>query len=355
MSTKDARRHRALAAFVAAVLATAGIVAVTRSDGPEPVEVAAGGQAAPAPPPEPSSTSSSTTTAITVPPSTATTAPPASTTTRPRSTTRPTTATTQPPAASTLGPRNPGAVVFPYEAGRVSWEGVSNGVTLRVRIDTPAPRVGDPVRFSVEAETPDHACCGLYLLYGDGGSSDGQMVWSGGCANAVPGKATAEYTHVYNRAGRWEFSFQAATGRCGVDNIYTSLHGYLEVAPGASRSQGPAAPVVNRVLEARAPNDAVVPGSLKVWAEAEDDDGFVSAFVVDFGDGTPAETFLGDRMGCRPTLSGWPSHSLAWLRDPYAVHSYAAPGSYTITVTAVSTGCDGGERQTATGTMGYVW
>ncbi|MDQ3945338.1 MAG: PKD domain-containing protein, partial [Actinomycetota bacterium] len=258
--------------------------------------------------------------------------------------------------ASTFGPRNPGAVVFPYEAGRVAWEGVSNGVALRVRIDSPAPRVGEPVRFTVEAETHDHACCGLYLLYGDGGSSNGQMVWPGGsCDTAVPGKSGAGYTHTYNRAGRWEFSFQAVTGRCGVDNIYTGLHGYLEVAPGVSRSQGPALPVVNQVLEARAPNDPVVPGSLQVWAEAEDTDGFVSGFVVDFGDGTPAETFLGDRMGCRPTPSGWPARSLAWLRDPYASHRYATPGTYTITVTAVSTGCDGGERQAAAATMTYVW
>jgi hypothetical protein len=92
-----------------------------------------------------------------------------------------------------------------------------------------------------------------------------------------------------------------------------------------------------------------------VWAEAEDTDGFISGFVVDFGDGTPAQTYLGDRMGCRLTPSGWPARSLAWLRDPYAAHTYATPGTYTITVTAVSTGCDGGERQTGTATMTYAW
>lgn len=250
---------------------------------------------------------------------------------------------------------NPGTVVIPYEAGRTVWEGVSNGVLLRVRVDTASPRAGDPVRFTVEAETHDHACCGLYLLYGDGGNSNWAMTWPGGCDAAVPGKVSAEYTHVYNQAKRWEFSFQAATGRCGVDNIWTALHGYLEVLPGVARSQGPALPVVKQVLEARDPSQTPPPGSLQVWAEAEDTDGFISGFVVDFGDGTPAETYLGDRMGCRPTPSGWPARSLAWLRDPYASHQYAAPGTYTITVTAVSTGCDGGERQTAAGTMTYRW
>lgn len=256
---------------------------------------------------------------------------------------------------STLGPRNPGAVVFPYQPGQSSWEGVSNGITLRVRIDPVAPRVGDPVRFVVEASSPDRPCCGVSVQYGDGASRSWKMEWTeGSCDTAAPGVSRAEYTHGYNREGRWEFAFSAVTGRCGVDNVYGSLHGYLEVAPGQARSQGPSLPTV-KLAEARAPDEPREPGFLKVWAQGADDDGYVSRFLVDFADGTPVETLPGDPMGCRPTRSGWPSRSLASFQPPYPSHRYAAPGTYAITVTVVSTGCDGGEEQTASAAMTYAW
>jgi hypothetical protein len=159
---------------------------------------------------------------------------------------------------------------------------------------------------------------------------------------------------IYNRAGRWEFSFQGMAGRCGDHNVYAALYGYIQVAPGPSRAQGPAVPTIE-ALEARAPNEPVEPGFVKVWAKSRDEDGYISRFLIDFGDGSPSETRPGDPLGCRPTRSGWPAPSTAWLQEPYPSHRYAAPGNYTITVTVVSTGCDGTEEQTARATIPYAW
>lgn len=154
--------------------------------------------------------------------------------------------------------------------------------------------------------------------------------WSGRTvsAGAGPGTAAADYTHVYNRAGRWELSLQVANGDCGNDNIYGALNGYVAIEPGTPSPQGPAQPRVI-VAEARAPGQPVIPGALEVYADGSDDDGYVARLRVDFGDGSPPDTRPGDAIGCRSTPSGWPAASSGRTAAPYPTHQYVAPGSPT--------------------------
>jgi len=218
-------------------------------------------------------------------------------------------------------------------------------------VDPAVPHAGDEVRFTATATFTDRECCLNSFLFGDGATTGDP---TSRCANDTPGPATSVFTHVYNKPGRWEFSFQGMAGRCGDHNVYGALYAYLEVSAGSSRGQGPSLPTID-ALEARAPGDPVVPGFLKVWAKARDEDGFVHHFVIDFGDGTPPETRPGDPYGCRPMPSGWPAPSDASIQAPYPSHQYATPGSFTITVTVVSTACSGLEEQHASATIPYVW
>ena len=252
-----------------------------------------------------------------------------------------------------VGYNDPNAVAFAYQPGRNSWEAISNGVTLRIAMDPATPRVGEPVRFHVEASYGNAKCCGLFLMHADGGrDSQGGSSTPEECAIEQPGPGSADFTHVYNQPGTWEFSFQAST-RC--ENIrYSDLHGYVDVAPGMSRSQGPELPKAF-ISEARAPSDPIDRSTVKVWAKGTDEDGYITRIVIDFGDGTPAVTRAGEPNACRLTPSGWPAASWAFTVEPFPTHHYSAPGTYTVSATIVSAGCDGSEEQTSTATMAYSW
>ena len=286
----------------------------------------------PAPTSRPSST---TTTARRATPSTTTTVRPASTTT-----------TTAPSAFGQLGPET---VTVPYEAGRSSWEATSNGVTLRLRMDPVAPVAGQAVTFHLEAESARVSCCGFYLLYGDGGGSSWKVEWPAGtCRAPGQGPSSTDYSHVYNKAGRWEFLYQVI-GSCGGGGVNAALHSSFDVAPGGPpQAQGPSLPTITA---GRTGDPSGDPTLFQVTAQAEDVDGYITRFVIDWGDGSPTETRPGDPAGCRLTASGWPARSTTWLSSPYPSHRYPPGSRVVVTVTAVSSGCDGSDEQSASATV----
>lgn len=290
---------------------------------------------------EPTTTTAPTTTS---PPATPP-APPTSAATA-RATSPPRTGDATAPPSSRFGPRPPGSLSFAYEPGRSTWEGVSEGTTLRLQLDPQAPRSGEPVRFIVEAHHPDRAICALDVLFGDG--ADAQLM------DATSGRA--EFSHIYNKPGRQEFLYQAVVGVCGDHNAYPSMTGSFDVAQGAAAatSQGPAPPTLE-IAEARAPTEPAGTGTLRVHAKGSDPDGYIHRFVVDWGDGSPPTSAPNAAGPCNQASSGWPSNDQAFLWEPYPEHTYASKGLYMITVTAVSAGCDGRDEQTATATMAYQW
>jgi len=123
--------------------------------------------------------------------------------------------------------------------------------------------------------------------------------------------------------------------------------------PHASTGQGPSLP---KVMLARG---GPVPGhendylyvALMGWAD--DADGFVRTLLLDWGDGSPVQTLPGDSLGCRPSATGWPRPSLASIsRTPPVWHQYFEKLTYfTVTLTAVSTGCDGSQEQRGTSSL----
>lgn len=257
-------------------------------------------------------------------------------------------------SASGLGPAAPGTAVFAHEPGRDRWEATSNGIRIAVAVSNPSPRTGEPVTFRLEASAGDRPCCGLAVVFGDGGRFDHQT--SRTCPGGGPtgaGTVTVETAHTYNKAGRWSFELTVATGNCEVESTYGGLRASLEARPGSRSSQGPSQPTI-RVAEYRDPSNPPPPDVVQPHAQGRDEDGYIARFLVDYGDGT-TETFPGDRMGCRPSASGWPAPSMASTpASPPPMHRYGEPGTYTVTITVYSTGCDGADEQSAADTFTFT-
>jgi hypothetical protein len=97
------------------------------------------------------------------------------------------------------------------------------------------------------------------------------------------------------------------------------------------------------------------PHWVQFWGYAQETDGYITRMELDLGDGSPVVTFPGDPYPCRQGSSGQPIDSEARLPgppddEPSHRHRYAEKGTYTVTLRAWSTGCDGRDEQVGVGT-----
>lgn len=274
-----------------------------------------------------------------------------------------TVATTRPAAGDTVAPplpghRTPGAVVVPFKPGRTEWSGVSNGITIHVVMSPAAPRVGETVTFAAEATLPGTLCCGLMLITSDGGGDQyppsPPVGGPSSCSSQEPKSSSvrAELHHIFNKAGRWQFTVSPRSGGICVpsESVYGSIDGTIEVGAGAAASpQGPALPSM-RIASIY----PYAPQVVTVGVDARDDDGYIDRISVDWGDGSATETYKNPQP-CKTLLSGWPSGTTTnlplWMGVPTVAHRYRDGNSYTITATVVSTGCDRTGEQRVSGTL----
>jgi hypothetical protein len=245
-----------------------------------------------------------------------------------------------------LGPHPPGSVTVPHTAGQHTWSGTSNGMTIRASITPEVPHAGSPVTFTIHVSGPEKDCCAVYVVFGDGGVTDGVD-----CSlPATGGSSTATFTHTYNKPGAHSMLIQAISNRC-QDN--GELYGTIDIADGPSTAQGPSLPKItfSQSTPAQDPSYRTV----TLYGEVDDQDGYLTKLVVSFGDGT-SHTFEGDPGRCQRTTDGWPGPSRAMLPydpKPYA-HSYSTGGTYTLRLTAYSAGCDGTDVQKASATFAFT-
>ena len=367
----------ALVGFFVAVVLTGGVVSAASVNGEPPSDerrARTAGESVAGLAPEASTTTASTT--VAAPPRTVTTAPTGPTTVRLRppattSTTRPApgTPTTKAPSTTStvvlrstranFGPLDPTAVEIPFSAGRTTWTGVSNGVSITVRTDKPAPKSGEQIQFDIEMSGAGHDCCGLWFLFGDGSVDAQKNGWScpdGGPAG--PGPVHFRSTHTYNLDGRWTFGVYPIIGSCRDPGPHASpsLFGSIEVMPGTTTAQGPARPRVIVDTTTRPAGHETDYSWASVAGEVTEEDGWIRSVELDWGDGSPRQSFGGTSadMACPPTPSGWPRPNRKTIFTNEAIHHYSRPGPYTITLVAVSTACDGAsEAQTGTDTVGW--
>ena len=298
------------------------------------------------------------------PTTTTTTAAPATTTAAPAPAPAPDPAQAKPRTTVAPAPAKaksgsyPGSISFGYQAGRTSWSGTSNGIDMAMSIDKANPKTGESVNFTFTFAATSHSCCMYGISFGDGGPVSSESLE---CSNVGPHTRTFTATRSYNKAGRWQFTLTARTSDCihdpGAQPLNGYLYGWIEVVPGGTTtSQGPSLPTfrngVTRYGPTQYDND---PSYVTVAAQVSDADGYVAKLVVDYGDGATA-TYPEQGWGCRQTASGWPEGSfLQTPNNPPPTHQYATPGTYTVTVTAYSQGCDGRDVQTASASFQHVY
>jgi hypothetical protein len=235
-----------------------------------------------------------------------------------------------------LGPHPPGSVTLAYRAGQTTWDATSNGVHLHIGI-TAGAKVGSPVTWTVTARDGDKDCCGVYVVYGDGYTAPSQL----DCDSL--GAGTFQRQHTYNKAGRHHFLVQGTSNRCQRNG---EVYGSFDVGPGVSTAQGPTLPTVQFDSSTPVKGHENDPAYVTLWGHAEDEDGHITKLVVTFGDGTSA-TYGGDPNPCKNGLDGWPTGSYADVPyEPPPAHHYTKPGTYTLTLTAYSSACNGAMVQT---------
>jgi len=367
------RRYAALLGSLVTVVLCAGILGAAAVDGTPPApeggaRAAAEAAAARAAAEAAEALAADPTTATAAPTGTSTPSTSSPTTTLRSTATTTTTATTRPslrnpatkPPSSTTsvvasvpirndyGRVGAGNVVIPFSAGRTSWTAVSNGISITVRTDKPSPRAGEEILFELEMNSTTDACCNARILFGD----QSEFSPTGPCFPpdaAFPVKTRT--SHIYHSEGRWTFWAQAVSGDCRSPHIDAGLMGTIEVAPAPSSGQGPSQPTVSlhqSMLPPAYPRD---PSWVSVSGQARDVDGWIRSVTLDWGDGTPPQEFGGDGMPCRPDERGWPSESRKGIFTDDAIHHYTKSGLIMITMTTVSTGCDGSARQEASGSL----
>ena len=146
----------------------------------------------------------------------------------------------------------------------------------------------------------------------------------------------------------------------------TTMTGGPVTDPTPGYSQGPALPTIKEVGNYASPDHRGDAHYLPLYIAAQDDDGWISQFVVDWGDDTSPTTYAYNPFPCKAMPpSGWPAGNYVSLPSdttnplvgidgqpvPSTEHFYVAAGTYTVTITVRSTACDGSQPQEGTGTM----
>jgi hypothetical protein len=124
----------------------------------------------------------------------------------------------------------------------------------------------------------------------------------------------------------------------GVPRREWSLLPTVTIARGSSLSNGPEPIVIN--ISAKAQGAAISLG-----IASDDSDGHIRTTTVDWGAGGAPVDLGGDAKACDDSGGRyWPdSYARIFTTSPNL-----APGTYTVTVTTTSTGCDGKDSQSAT-------
>jgi hypothetical protein len=165
-----------------------------------------------------------------------------------------------------------------------------------------------------------------------------------------PSDATVSYGHAWRHPGSFQVTVKVASegNRCGPSPAPEPESTEGEIATSIALDQltpnGPAAPTIGRFALNPDSNDR-----RHVWLGwlGYDTDGWLSAITVDWGDGTSSDSGPVDMSGCD---DGKGSYYPGTQADPndggfQMEHSYARRGSYVVTVTLDSAGCDGTDVQ----------
>lgn len=157
-----------------------------------------------------------------------------------------------------------------------------------------------------------------------------------------PTRERRQLVHAYRTPGSYTVAAEVATGGCASESERATARATLEI-------HGERVDVGNGPVRPEASVSVVAVG--EPGSEASvlnlggfDRDGYVRTLEIDWGDGTPPDTFRRGLAGCpNPTMT-WPTTGYAET----ASHDYSEPGEYRLTLTVSSTDCVGGATQVDT-------
>jgi hypothetical protein len=323
------------------------------------VSTAAPAQKPSSPSPTAMTTAAVPTAQIASPASTRATTQVPSTTKTPQPKALPATKPASPPAGSDFGPRPRGSVTVAYQPGQHLWSAVSNGINMTIEMAPATPNAGEPVTFTETATAPAGLlCCALQLFPMDASTMSWQPIAPNGaaCVNVtLPATLHHVVTHTFNKAGRIAFFFQAAS-LCDNPETIGDFYSSVDVGPGPSTAQGPILPLLH-VDDGRVPSQLHDPTLAVAFAQASDADGHIAGFTLNWGDGTTVQSYPGDPNPCIMDASGWPGFSwvlLGGVPPGPPTHRYVTPKPTMITITTVSTGCDGTDPQQVSASFPWI-
>jgi hypothetical protein len=140
----------------------------------------------------------------------------------------------------------------------------------------------------------------------------------------------------------------------------------VTVTPQAFAGQGPALPAITTLSNYASVDHYGDSHYLPLFIGARDEDGWISQFLIDWGDSSAPVTLAYNPFPCKAMPpSGWPADNYVSIPSntlnpevgldgkpaPSTEHFYSTPGTYTVTVIVRSTACDGSQPQEGTRSM----
>lgn len=239
----------------------------------------------------------------------------------------------------------------------VTADQVDRSAGYEVRVDMrSADQVptGSLVTTTVSVSGAPYPVIGVDLDYGDGSTGHrpvpgGGVRFSSCDSRGTAGSHGAEYDfgHGYRRSGTYDVRVLRVILECGEEIPFAGDPLRLTVVPGPATSNGPELPTSTNCVLNPASFCAFPEGrTVRPFAGLSDPDGYVESAVIDWGDGSaPSEVHFPLAECQDPGGNRYPNNSRQ-LSVPE--HTYAGTGTYTVTLTVVSTGCDGKNVQRAT-------
>jgi hypothetical protein len=230
---------------------------------------------------------------------------------------------------------------------------------LTVDIDSPTTVAGTVVRFDVHAKEPGGRSRAIGVNFGDGGAYglpvapiphciDDDSTSTTSTTSPPDEEGTDLYEHAYRLPGRYNVRFVVASSACDSPPRRVEVRGTIVVGPGVLLSNGPLLPVIVDASQMSSENPST--GAVELNVHVRDLDGFISAVTVKWGD-TTETTKTYPQTGCTDPTSRWPGPT----SDSFVErHLYASPGAHEVTVTVVSIGCTGADRQISEKTISVV-
>lgn len=239
--------------------------------------------------------------------------------------------------------------------GSPTWVTTSGGgLRLSVAPSKPSATTGENVTFNAKVEDSSGGIKALTWDFGDGTTSNTDPLSCTAQQNqpTVDGGRTSfptSATHTYRRAGNYTVTVTAQTGaRCGsraADDQVTAT-GSITIT-GNNLTNGTSSPTVDvNIRTGGMSSDPLLGLSVRT----SDSDGYISNIIINWDDGSAPTVIAYPLASCREDGRGLPSSS----RIETPERNYLNAGSYDITVTVTSVGCDGTQIQQSIGVLNDV-